>query len=157
MAGYNRAAAIAYAHRWAFGRNPDFGTFDELGGDCANFVSQCLYAGSQVMNMHPDGWYFVNMKRRSPSWTGVYFQHRFLVSNTGRGPFGEVCPLEKALPGDLFQMSFVDGIYTHSGLIVDVQPGAIFIAAHTIDSDNRPLNSYDYQAVRIIHILGARG
>jgi hypothetical protein len=23
---------------------PRYGTFDEIGGDCTNFVSQCLYA-----------------------------------------------------------------------------------------------------------------
>ena len=43
---YNRQAAVAYAHKWAFGRNPAFFDFSELGGDCTNFASQCLYAGT---------------------------------------------------------------------------------------------------------------
>ena len=43
---YDRQAAVDYAHRWAYHRNPDFYNFDELGGDCTNFASQCLYAPS---------------------------------------------------------------------------------------------------------------
>ena len=38
---YDRQAAVDYAHRWAYHRNPDFYNFDELGGDCTNFASQC--------------------------------------------------------------------------------------------------------------------
>lgn len=45
-AGFAPRRAVAYADAWALGRNrtlyPDFHT---LGGDCANFVSQCLQAG----------------------------------------------------------------------------------------------------------------
>ena len=39
---YDRAAAVLYAHRWAYGRNPAFYDYEELGGDCTNFASQCL-------------------------------------------------------------------------------------------------------------------
>ena len=44
---YNRAAAVAYAHAWAYRRNPRYYNYEELGGDCTNFASQCLYAGSK--------------------------------------------------------------------------------------------------------------
>ena len=37
---YDRAAAVAYAHRWALGRNPQFYDYEEIGGDCTNFASQ---------------------------------------------------------------------------------------------------------------------
>ena len=50
---YNREKAIEYAHRWAFFRNPNFTNFDEMGGDCTNFVSQCLLAGGAMMNTTP--------------------------------------------------------------------------------------------------------
>ena len=43
---YDRRAAVEYAHKWAFGRNPEFYDFSEIGGDCTNFASQCLYAGA---------------------------------------------------------------------------------------------------------------
>lgn len=42
-AGYNIAAAVAYAKEWGGSkRNPAYKEYD---GDCANFVSQCLKAG----------------------------------------------------------------------------------------------------------------
>ena len=40
---YNRRAAVAYAHKWAYSRNPAFYDFSEIGGDCTNFASQCRY------------------------------------------------------------------------------------------------------------------
>ncbi len=49
---------MLYAHRWAYGRNPAFYDYEHLGGDCTNFASQCIYAGSGVMNFTPTfGWY----------------------------------------------------------------------------------------------------
>ena len=39
---YDRQAAVRYASRWAYGRNPAYADFDALGGDCTNFASQCL-------------------------------------------------------------------------------------------------------------------
>ena len=43
---YDRARAVRYAHRWAYGRNPRFYDYEELGGDCTNFASQCCPATS---------------------------------------------------------------------------------------------------------------
>ena len=43
---YDRRAAVLYAHRWAYGRNPAFYDYEHLGGDCTNFASQCIYAGA---------------------------------------------------------------------------------------------------------------
>ena len=39
---YDRAAAVLYAHQWAYGRNPAFYDYENLGGDCTNFASQYL-------------------------------------------------------------------------------------------------------------------
>lgn len=43
---YKRNLAVAYAKKWALSRNPKYYNFDPVGGDCTNFISQCLYAGS---------------------------------------------------------------------------------------------------------------
>ena len=40
---YARDLAVQYADYWAYRRNPQYRSFDELGGDCTNFVSQALY------------------------------------------------------------------------------------------------------------------
>jgi len=43
---YNPEAAAAYANDWCgFNRNPVYNDYTGQGGDCANFVSQCLKAG----------------------------------------------------------------------------------------------------------------
>ena len=42
---YNAQKAYNYAKRWALDRNPNYYDYSEEGGDCANFVSQCLIAG----------------------------------------------------------------------------------------------------------------
>lgn len=36
---------VAYADKWALSFNPDYTSWAGKGGDCANFSSQCLYAG----------------------------------------------------------------------------------------------------------------
>ena len=79
---YNRKAAVAYADYWAYRRNPKYYAFDEIGGDCTNFVSQCVFAGCGVMNDTPDyGWYYYNVNDRAPAWTGVGYFYRFLTEN----------------------------------------------------------------------------
>ena len=42
---YNAAAAVKYARNWWNKRNPNYHDYSNEGGDCANFVSQCLLAG----------------------------------------------------------------------------------------------------------------
>ena len=69
---YNRLAAVQYAHKWAYGRNPAFYDYEQIGGDCTNFASQCVYAGSGIMNFEKDfGWYYIDPNNKAPAWTGV--------------------------------------------------------------------------------------
>lgn len=36
---YNRKAAVEYAQRWALSRNPEFYSFEGMGGDCTKLDS----------------------------------------------------------------------------------------------------------------------
>lgn len=45
LRGYNPSEAVRYAHRWANSFNPKYANYDGKGGDCTNFVSQCIKAG----------------------------------------------------------------------------------------------------------------
>ena len=74
---YNRNLAATYARKWALGRNPQYYNYDKLGGDCTNFISQCLFAGKMEMNYRGYGWYYRNANEKSPSWTGVEFLYDF--------------------------------------------------------------------------------
>ena len=47
---YDRQKAYNYAQKWAFKRNPIYYNFDNVGGDCTSFVSQCIFAGIGIMN-----------------------------------------------------------------------------------------------------------
>ena len=54
---YDRQKAKEYAKKWAYSRNPKYYNFDNVGGDCTSFISQCIYAGSGIMNYTKDiGW-----------------------------------------------------------------------------------------------------
>ena len=84
---YNRQWVVNYARVWAYSRNPRFYDFSDLGGDCTNFASQCIFAGAGVMIYTPEvGWFYIDANDRSPSWTGVEFLYDFLVNNLSVGP-----------------------------------------------------------------------
>ena len=159
---YDRAAAVEYAHRWAYGRNPAFYNFEKLGGDCTNFASQCLYAGSRIMNFTPElGWYYRNVNDRAPAWTGVQYFYNFLTGNTGPGPWAEDTSIEGMEPGDIIQLRTNQNRYHHTPVIVDIRGDRptlsnILVAAHSYDADYRPLTSYPIRAIRFLHIEGVR-
>ncbi|HHV28292.1 amidase domain-containing protein [Acetivibrio mesophilus] len=159
---YNRSRAVEYAHKWAFGRNPKYFSFDKLGGDCTNFASQVLFAGSNVMNYTPTyGWYYIDSNRRTASWTGVNFLYNFLVNNKGSGPYAQESDVRDIEPGDIIQLSFGGAPnFDHSPVVVQVGSPVslqnILIAAHTYDRDYYPITKYNWVDIRFIHILGVR-
>lgn len=161
MIPYNRFAAVAYAHRWAYGRNPRFYDYEEIGGDCTNYASQCLYAGTGVMNFTPTfGWYYINANEKAPAWTGVeYFRNFLLRDEVSPGPVGQEVSLEELLPGDFVQLSFQNGVFSHTPIVVAIgrpaTPETTLVAAHSYDADFRPLSTYPYKELRCLHILGA--
>lgn len=161
---YDRQAAIAYAQYWAYRRNPAYFSFNDLGGDCTNFASQSLYEGCGVMNYTPTfGWYYINVNSRSPSWSGVEYFYNFLTTNKGVGPYATQVMINQMEPGDLIQLRFrtaTTAAFQHTPVIIRIEqpitPDTIWVAAHSNDADCRPLSTYDYQAIRYLHILGAR-
>ncbi|MDR1693487.1 MAG: amidase domain-containing protein [Oscillospiraceae bacterium] len=157
MIRYDRGKAVSYAHRWAFRRNASYYDFSNIGGDCTNFCSQCLYAGCGMMNYTPDvGWFYGSPDSRAAAWSGVEFLYKFLTTNRGDGPFASDLPLRRAQIGDIIQLSFDGAAFVHSLLVVHTRP-EILVSTHTMDSDNRALSSYTYEKSRLLHILGARG
>ena len=161
---YNRAAVVEYAHRWAYGRNPAFYDYEHIGGDCTNFASQCVYAGSGVMNYTKDfGWYYINANNKAPAWTGVEYFYNFMTRKEATvGPVAREASISELLPGDVVQLSFDGEAWNHSPVVVQllrtpaIQPADVLIAAHSYDSDNRPLSTYDYVGIRFLHFIGVR-
>ncbi len=158
---YRRLNAVLYAHHWAYGRNPRFYDYEELGGDCTNFASQCVYAGAAVMNYTPVyGWYYIDPDNKAPAWTGVEYFYSFLTRpQISLGPVArETDDLRLAQPGDVIQLRFSGPVFQHSPVVVQTSPDGsadkILLAAHSSDADWRPLSSYEYEAYRVLHILG---
>lgn len=152
---YNRKKAVEYAEKWAFKRNPHYYNFDLIGGDCTNFISQCIYAGSNTMNYdNIYGWYYNSANDKSPSWTGVEFLYNFLINNKSLGPIAN--NTEEIEIGDVVQLSFDNEKFTHSLIIVGKEDKKILVASHSLDSYGRDINSYSYKKIRFIHILGVQ-
>ena len=151
---YDRYKAIEYAKIWAYKRNPKYYNFDNIGGDCTSFVSQCLYAGSGVMNYKKYiGWYYINLNNRSASWSGVEFLYNFLIKNKGVGPSAIISNKDNIKIGDIIQLKFYAiERFSHSLFVVGKNKNEIYVASHTDDSYYRNLNTYNYENIRYIHI-----
>lgn len=154
---YNRDRAQSYASAWAFSRNPLFSDFTGIGGDCTNFISQCVLAGSCRMNFTPIyGWYYLDANDRTASFTGVEYFYDFLVSNEGEGPFGREADPDECEVGDVIQLGRNGERYYHTLLIVGKEGDDFLVAAHSDDAYNRRLSDYRFDRARYLHIEGVR-
>lgn len=154
---YDRNLAVQYAKKWAFRRNPAFYDFSNIGGDCTNFASQCIFAGAGIMNYTPiTGWYYISANDRTASWTGVEYLYNFLTGNEGEGPYAKEVPLSELEIGDVVQLGRETGDFYHTPVVVGFSRGQILVAAHSYDAYNKPLFSYNFDRVRGLHILGVR-
>lgn len=158
---YNRSEAVRYALRWALARNPAYYDFADIGGDCTSFASQCVFAGTGIMNYTPTfGWYYISGNDKSPSWSGVEYFYDFMINNESTGPYAEVSPLENLLPGDIIQLGNQNGRFYHTLVLTMIKSVRgrrnYYICAHDNDAFQRNLNTYNYANIRGIHILGAR-
>ena len=107
--------------------------------DCTNFVSHVLLAGGAKMkdNQNPStGWYFHNMNpsgatSRSYTWSSVTSLGDFLISNTGKGPKGNlVSYFNSNSVGDIIQFKYSDYNptgYGHS-TVITLAPYADFLS-----------------------------
>lgn len=158
---YNRENAVEYAKRWALDRNPEYYDYSQIGGNCTNYVSQCVYAGSEVMNYTKDiGWYYIDANDKSPSWTGVKFFNNFMTQNNGIGPFGETTDLKNLELGDTIQFLNRRGELYHTviltGITRTVRGKRYYVCANSRDAYQKNLNSYNFYGLSCIHILGVR-
>ena len=158
---YNRERAVEYARRWALSRNPLFIDFTGRGGDCTSFVSQCIFAGCGVMNYTETfGWYYISPMERAPAWSGVdeLFDFmtgapEFVAENGGTGPQGvDVTDASQIEIGDVVQLQNSRGEFYHSLIISEITEGDILVCAHSDDALDRPISTYNFAALRVIHI-----
>ena len=170
---YNRQLAVDYAQQWWNERNytGNYLAYDDFGGNCQNFASQCLYAGG--INMDYSGnianqWKFydetLNSRQtasgRSYSWTGVDMFYSYAVASYDSGLVSLTdIDYKYAEKGDIIHVGayyqwrhalvITDVIKNDDGTVKD-----IIVASNTADRWNYPLSAYIYTAPRLIHILG---
>lgn len=152
---YNREKVYEYAKKWAYSRSPQYYNYDAIGGDCTNFVSQCIFAGCNKMNYNKnDGWYYINGNNKSPSWTGVEFLYNFLIHNKGDGPSGKETTIDKLDIGDIIQLNFDGNKFSHSLIVIQNAENInnTLVATHTFDTFGKKVLDYNFYSYRCIHI-----
>ncbi len=142
-----REKAVEYALKWAYSRNTKFYDFTYLGGDCTNFISQCMLYGGFEMNYNLNGWFYNSLASRAPAWTGVNEFWNFAINNNSQKGVKIVeCELKEVEIGDIIQLN--NGIkYYHNLIVTDVN-GDIKITAHDNNVKNLPLRYYNYKSLR---------
>lgn len=97
-ADYNPDACACYADEYVYhgaqgGKifedfyNTAYTNYNSVGGDCANYTSQCISAGGmpQVMGTAygTNGWYYKTGSDRSATWTAARYLRNWMASNRG--------------------------------------------------------------------------
>lgn len=125
---YNREEAVNYARAWALFRNPKYKDYDLWGGDCTNYISQCIHAGDipfdhsgkDIMNK----WYWYSDLSRTPTWTSADAFYRYIISNNSYytnnyGVYATVADYNELEKGDLVQLIYQGSAY-HTMIISEV-------------------------------------
>ena len=157
MKGYDREKAVDYARKYALKYNPNYFHFDGIGGDCTNFISQCLLTGGGKMNFDKYyGWFYVDQNNRSPSWTSVKYLERFLLSDSNPGFVAEIKPINELEIGDIIQIRQNLQEFNHTVIITKITPYEIYVCAHSNDALDKPLSEFFALELKGIHIIGLK-
>ena len=114
---YNRKAATEYARTWALYRNPKYKDYDPWGGDCTNYISQCIHAGNIPFDNQGNDvmgkWY----------WYSDSFG-RYIIKNNSEltqnyGIYAEVVDYNQLEIGDLIQLVYQGRAY-HTMIVTQV-------------------------------------
>ena len=119
---YNREKAVEYARKYALLPNTkDWKNYEAYGGDCTNFVSQCLFAGGIPFDHQgkyvTQKWYWYSDQYRTPSFTSADALKTYMLSNDGFGLVAQVGDMQSMKIGDIVQLGDLEKT-THSMLVV---------------------------------------
>lgn len=161
---YDRDKAIAYADRYFANPNPQYCNYDLGGGDCTNFVSQCVNEGGWLMS---DSWKAQGAgccknilgcgveNCYTCSWTVA---HEFFLWLPGSGRVEPQCiPMSDLRPGDIVQADFNgDGHIDHSMLVTDIDGNVPFVtyrsAGNRSAAKEVPVNQIPSDVLYCFHV-----
>lgn len=144
---YDSSRAVDYAMDYYEDYNPDYPDWGPEGGDCANFVSQCLYAGGQCMIGIPgtdeeaqdwDNWFSEGFKRNtkkvSSTWRGANAFKSYWKSNSSE--YQRFYDVDKyswrfGFKGDAISLLRNSGRAYHTLLIVGYEYPDFVLGAHS--------------------------
>ena len=144
---YNAKLASKYAQKYALTYNSKYKNFDSSGGDCTNFISQCINAGNIPTN--------TKWKPYSNSWVRVNELYYYLIEN-GLGV--DVTSTNTYKEGDIIQFYNKEkGYFSHSGIIThNLGHGEYLYCCHSYDKLNFPLSEvfpFMYDKIRVVQLL----
>lgn len=167
---YDRDAAVAYALEWVGKRNEEWEDYGRYGGNCQNYVSQCLLAGGIPMDPYGDSlwkWYSdiphnqPGAVGRSASWSGVEEFRQYAQNNTGFGLAAQAgAPYYSGEIGDILELGTAENPLRHAVIITQVirdEDGNVvdyLVSSNTSDLRNFPASAYFYSSQSLVKILG---
>jgi cell wall-associated NlpC family hydrolase len=127
---YNRQNAVTYAIKYALNPNTGYkflASHGDGGGDCSNFISQCLHAGGAPMSFDTSRpWWYKSIRNNdtwSVSWTvahSLYWCLKVRGNNNIIGLKGiEVFDMDTLELGDIIQYENSREIIYHSAIITN--------------------------------------
>ncbi len=140
---------LEYAFKWAYNYNTKYYDFSNLGGDCTNFISQCMFNGGFEMDYSLYGWYYDTLNNRAPAWTGVNEFWNYAINNDKRvGVKLKEITLQEVELCDVIQL-FNGERYYHNLLVTNLDNGIIKVTGHDNNVKNMPLRYYNYKSLRV--------
>lgn len=165
---YNREKAKAYIDTYWKNYNPAYPSFHSAGGDCANFISQVLYAGGMpwaddrnpANHRKSNNWYCKpgatakDIERRITfSWKiAAVFKAHWINRAERHGMYSYAEAIQNmdeissgVFPGDVMQFCYSSGVPYHTLAVTGYNRDPeynvmdIVLASHDIDSNNRSL------------------
>jgi hypothetical protein len=147
VSNFNITAACAYAEAFALTPNPKYKNFENIGGDCTNFISQILFAGGLKQN---NSW-----KPYTMPWIRVEDLYLYLTKNK----LAIHLPNENSLSrGCVIQFYTPEiGRYFHNGFITyELQNNDFLYCCHSYNKLNYPLSQiypHRYPVLRALKII----
>lgn len=160
VTSYSFYDAIAYAEKYYSSYNSSYPDWTSYGGDCANFISQCLYAGGRGMRGTPGSsaaaqdwanWFSTgsscNTNNVSSTWRGANAFKSYWQSNaSGYSTFSSVGPesFYYGFKGDAVSLLNSNGSAYHTLIIVGYDSASkdFIVAAHTSSTKTAKLSGY---------------
>lgn len=142
---FDSSLSSAYAQKYALNYNSEYKDFTDSGGDCTNFVSQCLAAGGLRKTY--------TWKPYTASWYSVQYLRNYLINNNLAKEYPNISPNPIGSMIQFFNPQ--KNYWAHSGIITYVTKNDCLYCCHTYNKLNYPLSGVYptiYHKIRVLEI-----